>query len=84
MKHLAAVSALIIATDNAVISTDAQVARMMATVEDLIAFPTPANVQKARMALECLTFLKENVDDVHEYAVVLAYDLFNEASEDYR
>ena len=84
MKHLAAVSALIIATDNAVISTNSRVARMIVAVENLIADPTPTMRQKARMALDDLSFLTEYVGDVHVYAVMLAYDLFNEASEDYR
>ena len=91
MKHLAAVSALIIATDNAAISTDARVARMIIAVNDFLDAYDSSAVgmtllmrDKLNMALDDLSRLSEDVKDAHEYAVVLAYDLFNEASEDYR
>jgi malonyl CoA-acyl carrier protein transacylase len=84
MKHLAAVSALIIATDNAVISTKSRVSNVIRAAENYVECGTPLSLSTLRAALEDLTFLKENVDDVHEYAIVLAHDLFTEASEDYR
>ena len=91
MKHLAAVSALIIATDNAAISTDARVARMIIAVNDFLdtydnsaVGVTILSRDKLHMALDDLATISGDVGDAHELAVVLAYDLFNEASEDYR
>jgi len=91
MKHLAAVSALIIATDNAVISTEARVARTIIAVNDFLdAYDRSAtgmsiqSRENLNMALDDLATISGDVNDAHEHAVVLAYDLFNEASEDYR
>lgn len=91
MKHLAAVSALIIATDNAVISTEARVARMIIAVNDFLDIYDRSSVgvtiqsrHNLDRALDDLATISGDVRGAHELAVVLAYDLFNEASEDYR
>lgn len=91
MKHLSAVSALIIASDNAVISTQARVERMLKAATDIIEsydIPTTGKTLRLRDALaraaDALSTLPDDVNTSHQYAVVLAHDLFNEASEDYR
>ena len=91
MKHLAAVSALIIATDNAVISTEARIVRVTKAATDFLNVarsPGLAVYERAAERLEAalvdLSTLSGDVGDAHEHAVVLAFDLFEEASEDCR